>query len=72
MKYTLLKILNIVDPKEVNETLNKLEKPDPTRIIFKETGNKWIWHNRLGDNKHAKSDVIGEYIHIFNMRNANI
>lgn len=40
MKYTLLKILNIVDPKEVNETLNKLEKPDPTRIIFEETGNK--------------------------------
>lgn len=32
--------MNIVDPKEVNETLNIIEKPDTTRIIFKETGNK--------------------------------
>lgn len=54
--------MNIVDFKEVNEILNKLEKLDFICIIFKEMGNKWIWYNCLDDNKYVKFDVIGEYI----------
>lgn len=72
MKYLFFKILNIVDFKEVNEILNKLEKLDFICIIFKEMGNKWIWYNCLGDNKYVKFDFIGEYIYIFNMCNVNI